>query len=484
MRDSNNGKKKIGIPEAILFGAIGLLFLALVFAIIYLTVLKGKIGKDKTTSTETVAETAETEETDLEDELGLYEEIGTNPFTNGRTQRDDRTEADETAESGEETADTDEPIDEATLEVADEDTENSEGETEDAGDDEDADPVRDEIIDGIIDDLTVHEKVCQLFVVYPSAITGVKNVTVAGNMTKDALAKYPVGGFLYNKSNMEDKQQLTDMLTKVQYFCDIPLILTCDEEGGRVERLMSKIGTTQIGPMYDYKDQGTEKAYENAYTIASDMKSVGMNLDFAPVADVWSNPNNTVIGDRAYSDDYEQAAELIASAVKGFKEGGVACTLKHFPGHGDTVADTHYDTAVVTKTLEELRQQEFLPFKAGIDAGADAVMIGHLVVKDISDEPAVFSKEIVTDILRGELGFKGVVITDALEMGAIADNYTSGEAARKCFEAGADIILCPADFESAEKEIEDAVVRDEIDMDRLDESVRRILILKYNMGLL
>ena len=339
-------------------------------------------------------------------------------------------------------------------------------------------------VEELIEEMSVHAKICQMFVVYPSALTGVKKVTEAGNMTKNALDNYPVGGFIYNASNMDSYSQVHSLLTGVQKFSEIPMILTCDEEGGRVERLMSNVGTTQVGAMYNYRKEGTETAYDNAFVIASDMKTIGMNMDLAPVADVWSNPENTVIGDRAYSDDFEEAAALVAEAVKGFHDGGVACTLKHFPGHGDTTADTHYDTAVVTKTLEELRNEEFLPFKAGIDAGADAVMIGHLIVPDISDEPAVFSKEIVTDILRGELGFDGVVITDALEMGAIANNYTSADAALKCVEAGVDIILCPGDFSTAIRAIKDAVARGDIEEERIDESVRRILTLKYNNGML
>ena len=502
MNRNSNGKKKIGIPEIVLLGTMGLLLLAIVFAIVYVTVIRKGIAKNNS-GTDPVSEVTQGDEDETSpdgdaeiDAEGYtdwvtYEEVGTNPFENRR--RNDPPEETDSNEADEglyqETDETDTGSLDGTNASDEENGDDMAGgadaeDDENAEADEDVDPERDAIIDEIIEDMSVREKVCQLFIVYPGAITGVTNTTQAGNMTKKALEEYPVAGFLYNKSNMENKEQLSKMLTGVQNFVDIPLILTCDEEGGRVERLMSKIGTTHIGPMYDYRNDGTEKAYNNAYIIASDMKSVGMNFDFAPVADVWSNPDNTVIGDRAYSDDFEQAAELVASAVRGFHEGGVACTLKHFPGHGDTANDTHFDTAVVTKTLDELRNQEFLPFKAGIDAGADAVMIGHMVVTDITDEPAVFSKQIVTDILRNELGFKGVVITDALEMGAIADNYTSAEAALKCIDAGVDIILCPADFESAVKEVEAAVIREDVDMDRIDESVRRILVLKYNMGLL
>lgn len=172
---------------------------------------------------------------------------------------------------------------------------------------------------------------------------------------------------------------------------------------------------------------------------------LGFNADLAPVADVWSNPDNTVIGDRAYSDDFAQAAELIPEAVRGFHSGGVATTLKHFPGHGDALADSHDGAVYVSKPLEQLRREELLPFRAGIASGSDMVMIGHLILTEIdAAQPAPFSYRIVTELLREELGFQGVVITDGLQMKALTDSYTSGEIARRAVSAGVDILLCPS----------------------------------------
>ena len=336
----------------------------------------------------------------------------------------------------------------------------------------------------ILDEMTLHEKVCQLFIVYPEAITGVGAVVSAGSATEQALADWPVGGFLYDKKNMQTQQQVIDMAAGVQSYAKIPLILTCDEEGGRVNRLMSAVGTTYIGPMLKYKDQGTETAFENAKTIAADLVSCGLNTDLAPVADVWSNPANTVIGDRAYSDDFAQAAQLVAAAVEGFHAGGAACTLKHFPGHGNTSADSHYGAVYVDRTLEELRENELLPFQAGIDAGADAVMIGHLIISDIDSEPAPFSYPIVTELLREEMGFAGVVMTDGLQMQAMTDHYSSAQIAVKAVRAGVDMLLCPLNLESAVTALEDAVGSGEITEARLNESVQRILELKLSRGML
>lgn len=327
------------------------------------------------------------------------------------------------------------------------------------------------------------EKVCQLFIVQPADLTP-GELTTAGTAAKWALEQYPVGGLLYDASNLVELTQTHTMLSNVQSFSKIPLILTCDEEGGRVNRLMHTIGTTYIGPMLDYKDQGPGKAAENAKTIASDLKSCGFNMDLAPVADVWSNPANTVIGDRAYSDDFEQAAQLVAAAVGGFHEGGMACTLKHFPGHGDTSADSHYGSVYVYKTLDELRTAELLPFRAGIGAGADAVMMGHLIIADVDDRPALFSHKIVTELLREELGFDGVVITDSLKMQAMTDHYGSGDIAVEAIQAGVDLLLCPQNLDEAVSALTQAVEDGTITQERLDESVLRVLRLKMERGII
>ncbi len=335
----------------------------------------------------------------------------------------------------------------------------------------------------LLAEMTLHEKVCQLFIVQPGDLTP-GELTAAGTAAQWALEEYPVGGLLFDASNLVSLSQTHTMLSNLQSFSKIPLILTCDEEGGRVNRLMHTIGTTYIGPMLDYKDQGAETAAANAKTIATDMRFCGFNMDLAPVADVWSNPDNTVIGDRAYSDDFEQAAQLVSAAVGGFHEGGVACTLKHFPGHGDTSADSHYGSVYVYKTLNKLRDAEFLPFQAGIDAGADAVMMGHLILPEIDDQPALMSHKIVTEILREDLNFHGVVITDSLKMQAMTDHYGSGEIAVSAVQAGVDLLLSPQNLDQAVTALTQAVENGAISQERLDESVLRVLRLKMERGII
>lgn len=340
------------------------------------------------------------------------------------------------------------------------------------------------LVDETLAGMTLHEKVCQMMFVTPEELTGEDGVTVAGDATRQALENYPVGGIVYFAKNLESQDQVKEMIDNSQKYSSIGLFVATDEEGGVVNRLMDTVGTTYIGSMYYYKDDGDETAYENAYTIANDMSALGFNLDFAPVADVWSNPDNTVIGERAYSDDYAQAAELVGNAVKGFNDGGVMCTLKHFPGHGDTAEDSHYSSAYVHRTKEEIMADEMQPFRSGIEAGTEFVMVGHLIVPDIDEVPATLSYKIATGILRDELKFEGVAITDSFEMESIADNYSVDDAVVMSVKAGMDMILQPKDMASAVNSIEQAVADGELSEDRIDESVRRILTLKESRGLL
>lgn len=341
-----------------------------------------------------------------------------------------------------------------------------------------------DIVEKTLADMSLRDKVCQMMFVRPESITGIDVVTAAGDTTKSALEQYPVGGIVYFAQNMESKDQIKEMIDNSQSYSKVGLFISTDEEGGMVNRLMNTVGTTYIDSMYNYKDEGTQKAHDNAYTIASDMAALGFNMDFAPVADVWSNPDNTVIGERAYSDDYSQAAELVGSAVKGFEDGGVMCTLKHFPGHGDTAEDSHYSSAYVRRTKDEIMADEMQPFTAGIDAGAEFVMVGHLIVPDIDELPATLSYKITTEMLRNEMHFEGIAITDSLAMSSIADNYGVGESAVMSIKAGIDMLLDPTDIDTAIDAVVQAVESGGITEDRIDDSVRKILALKEKHGLL
>ena len=322
--------------------------------------------------------------------------------------------------------------------------------------------------------MSLRAKLCQLMIVRPEVLTGESPVTAAGETTRLALEQYPVGGLIYSVDNLVTQEQTREMIENTQSYSKIPLIISADEEGGNVGRLMYKLGTTFIHSMYSYKDMGEDTAYQNALTIGTDMVSCLFNTDFAPVADVWTNPANTVIGDRAYSDEFGQASELVAAAVRGFTESGVICCVKHFPGHGDTSTDTHEGAAVVDKSLEELRAGEFLPFEAGIEAGVDMVMVGHIT--------ATISHEVITGLLREELGWDGVVVTDSLDMGALA-GYEIGEVCVKYLEAGGDIMLGIPDLAAALTALETAVTEGRLTEQRIDESALRVLMQKLSHGI-
>ena len=336
--------------------------------------------------------------------------------------------------------------------------------------------------------MTVEEKVYQLFVTAPEGLPGVSGtVTAAGDELCAALERCPVGGLILFGANIIDRQQTAGLISGAQSVSKLGLFIGVDEEGGMVSRLGNKpaMETTAFPDMREIGDTGdVTRAYEVGLTIGKDISALGFNVDFAPVADVDSNPANPVIGTRAFSSDAQTASQMVAACVAGFLDSGVLCTLKHFPGHGDTATDSHYGSAQVNKSLDELRQCELLPFAAGISVGAPMVMIGHISLPEItgSDQPATLSYEIVTQLLRDELGFDGLVITDALNMSAVSGRYSSKEAAVLAVNAGCDLLLMPYSLTDAAEGILEALDSGEISPERLDESVLRILEAKLRSG--
>lgn len=346
-------------------------------------------------------------------------------------------------------------------------------------------------VNRMMSSMSLDDKILQMFIVTPEVLNGStksefsadERLKSAGAETKQSLQERPVGGLIYFADNLETRQQTTKMISNSQSYSKIPLFICVDEEGGTVARCAKKLGTTKFKPMQTYQNQGTSVARSNARTIANDIKQFGFNVDFAPVADV-NTASNSVIGTRAYSNNFQKAAQLVPAAVQGFHDGGMICTLKHFPGHGNTQEDSHKETAHLYKSLSELRKEEFLPFKAGIQAGADMVMVGHIVADEIDSKPATLSHRLVTDILRGELGFKGLVVTDSMGMGAIANHYTPGEAAVMAIQAGDDLLLGVYNVPQALAGVRSAVKSGKISESRINDSVRRILTTKINMGVI
>lgn len=332
--------------------------------------------------------------------------------------------------------------------------------------------------------MTLRERVYQMFFVTPEQLGGNYPVT-----TKMNLSERPVGGILLMGANLETVSQTKKMISKTQENAmknGVGVFFAVDEEGGQVARCAWKLGTTAFDSMAVYGARNdADEAFNIGKTIGGDLKSLGFNVDFAPVADVDISPTNE-LGDRIFSSDPEIVANMVSNVVKGLNSAGVSATLKHFPGLGAEDGNTHTDSSIIiNRTLKQLRKTEFVPFKSGIGAGADFVMVGHQKVSSFGDDlPADLSPTAVTTMLRGELGFNGIAITDAQNMNTISNVYYSSTAAKLSIKAGIDMILAPKDLDMAANAIIDAVNSGEISEERINESVRRILTVKQRMGLL
>lgn len=339
-------------------------------------------------------------------------------------------------------------------------------------------------VDGILADMTLEEKVYQLFIVTPETLTGVKTVTAAGEATRKSIEKYPVGGLIYFAQNLKNPEQTAKMLQRTMEYAyeveGLPFFTCVDEEGGRVARIGSNaaFGVEKIGCMRDVKD--VEEAYEAGETIGAYLSKLGFNLDFAPDADVLTNKGNTVIGDRSFGKDPDRVTELAAAFSDGLHSQNVLSTFKHFPGHGATLADTHKGFAYTDKTYGELLKCEWKPFMAAGEKGVDIVMAAHVSVPKVTgdDTPCTLSRKMITDVLRNDLGYDGIIITDALSMGAITQKYDSAQASVMALDAGVDMLLMPQDFKQATQGILKAVKRGEISEERIDESLRRVIKVK------
>ena len=370
----------------------------------------------------------------------------------------------------------------------------------------DDDPVvpTDDDVEAQLQKMTLREKVGQLFYVRPECL----DTTIHFNLPSgiDASAddikeiklqavnatmlgvneKYPVGGIILYAHNIDNETQLATFIAQIRALKGSPL-LCIDEEGGRVAR----IGNNTNFKVEKFESMGAigatgdpQKAYYCGNTIGTYLNRYGFDIDFAPVADVNTNPENIVIGARAFSDNPAVAAPMVVSYLQGLKDAGVTGCIKHFPGHGDTKADTHYGYAQSLKTWEQMRDCEMVTFKAGIQWGTQLIMTAHIAVPNVtgSDIPATMSSVILQDKLRGELGYQDIIITDAMEMGAITKQYTNAEAAVGTLQAGADIVLGPQNFVEAFDVVVKAVENVILTEQRINESVRRVLKLKKQKG--
>lgn len=326
-----------------------------------------------------------------------------------------------------------------------------------------------------ISKMSLDEKIGQMLMV------GIDGTEVDDDF-KEFAEEYKFGTVILFGKNITSAEQLVNLTNSIKSTAgDIPYIIGMDEEGGLVTRLPDDV-LSMPAALTIAGSEDTEYCYNAGYQIGTQIISFGLHTGFSPVLDIWSNPDNTVIGNRAYGKTSDDVCKYGIADMLGLKATGAIPVAKHFPGHGDTETDSHYGLPLVTKTKEELWQSELLPFKSAIENGVPMMMAAHILCTELDENyPASMSKNIITDLLRDEMGFEGVVITDDLTMGAISESYSFGDAAVLSINAGCDILsICFGEdnVKQAVKAIKEAVENGAITEERIDESVRRILKLK------
>ncbi|WP_256376721.1 beta-N-acetylhexosaminidase [Cohnella herbarum] len=301
------------------------------------------------------------------------------------------------------------------------------------------------------------------------------------------IKEYGIGGIIYFRRNLRDAAQVAELSAKLQDASSDPLFIAIDQEGGMVVRLEEGV-TVMPGAMAQGAAANAELTYEAARWSGSEMREIGINMNFAPCLDVNNNPHNPVIGVRSYGEDPKRVGELGLAAILGYGEGGISAVAKHFPGHGDTAVDSHHALPVVPHDIKRLNEVELLPFRQAIERRVDAIMTAHVVFPafEPDDIPATLSERIINGLLRNELGFEGVIVTDCLEMNAIAETIGVARGAVEAIKAGADLILVShrSDRQKAALEaVLEAVMTGEIAESRIEEAARRNWELKLARGL-
>mgnify|MGYP002386828089 CR=1 FL=1 len=339
----------------------------------------------------------------------------------------------------------------------------------------------DETIRTRLSRMTLDEKIGQMFII------GLEGTYIDEDIKRLVADRLP-GGFILFRHNITDADQLLTFINDLKTANDgnIPLFISVDEEGGRISRLPDQLRAMPSAMSVSELDNETA-TYETGKILAERIRIFGFNMDFAPVLDILSNPDNTVIGDRAFGTNAQSVSKHGIQMMKGIRDTGIIPVVKHFPGHGDTDIDSHLGLPIISQGMDLLSERELVPFRRAVDEGAEAVMAAHIVVTAVDPRlPASLSGAVINGLLRKDSGFDGVVITDDLTMRAITDNFEIGDAAVRSVIAGCDILLvCHGrdKQEEAMDAVRNAVEAGMIDECRIDESVARILKLKEKYGL-
>lgn len=350
------------------------------------------------------------------------------------------------------------------------------------------DVMMEHLLEKVMKKLTLEQKIGQMFIVCTDSLD-FNAETAMTDKAAETLKKYQPGGVIFFSFNLVDREQTKTFIDSLQSCSRVPLFTAVDEEGGKVARIANAEGmnTTVFPPMAEIgRTEDPGEARKVGETIGSEISELGFNLDFAPVADISTNDLNTEIGTRSFGDDPKLVAKMVSEVVKGLQEKGVCATLKHFPGQGDSGEDTHRGYVNLDTSIDRLRDMEFVPFKAGIKAGADFVMVSHVAVSNITQNevPASLSSLMVSDILRGELQFENVIITDAMNMKVITKFYDPAQAAVMAVQAGNDMILMPDDFKLAYEGIQEALADGDLTKKDINDAAERILRTKIRRGII
>jgi beta-N-acetylhexosaminidase len=350
------------------------------------------------------------------------------------------------------------------------------------------------IIQKAIDDLTLEEKIGQMLMPDFRNFNG-KPVTDMLPEIRELIQKYHLGGVILFRENVVTTEQTAELVAEYQQAAEkFGLLISIDQEGGIVTRLQS--GTNMPGNMALGATRSKELAWKVGHAIGEELYALGINMNLAPVLDVNNNPDNPVIGVRSFGENPELVAELGVSYIKGLQDSGVAATAKHFPGHGDTAVDSHLGLPEVPHDRDRLQKVELYPFQKAMEAGIDAIMTAHVTFPKVDDTkvisqkdgteislPATLSYKVLTELMREEMGFDGVIITDAMNMKAISDHFGPVDAAVRAVQAGADIVLMPVGLEEVANGLKKAVQNGDISQERINASVKRILTLKVKRGI-
>ena len=328
--------------------------------------------------------------------------------------------------------------------------------------------------------LTLREKIGQMIVT--GVLGDYKNVNGEKFAeVKKQILENKVGGFVFYRGDVLELAALTN---EMQSIAQIPLFMAADFERGLPMQIRS--GTSFTHNMGIAAAGNSQDAYRKGQIIAEEMKAIGINWLYGPVSDVVNNPDNSMVNVRSYGENPEKTSEFVAAEVRGLRAGGVLSTAKHFPGHGDTALDSHIDTPTINIDRARFERVELAPFRAAIAAGLDSLMTAHIALPQITGDtvPASLSPKINQDLIRKELKFDGIITTDSLGMGAIIKNYKGTDGALLAIKAGADIALLPPNVKGTIDALEAAVKSGEIPQKQIDDSVRRLLKVKYRIGLI